>query len=52
MGPPGCLQAHLDHLKKDNEVVIDLNMLLELIEHCVILVGQCYSRKSSITNFA
>ena len=25
MGPLGCLWAYLDHLKKDNEVVINLN---------------------------
>ena len=31
--------AHLDHLKKDNEGVIDPNMLLELVEKAVILVG-------------
>ena len=46
MGPLGCLWAHLDHLKKDNEGVIDLNMLLELVEQCVILVGHCQSRGS------
>ena len=34
--------AHLDHLKKDNEGVIDLNKLLKLVEQCVILVGQCH----------
>ena len=44
MGPLGCLWAYLDHLKKDNEGVIDLNILLELVEQCVILVGQCHSR--------
>ena len=44
MGPVGCLCAHLDHLKKDNEGVIDLNMLLEVVEQCAILVGQCHSR--------
>ena len=32
IGPLGCLCAHLDHLKKDNEVVIGLNKLLELRE--------------------
>ena len=32
------LWGHLDHLKKDNEGVIDFNMLLELVEQCVILV--------------
>ena len=42
MGPLGRLCAHLDHLKKDNEGVIDLNMLLELAEQCVIPVGQCH----------
>ena len=46
MGQLRCLWAHLDHLKKDNEGVIDLNMLLELVEQCVILVGQCHSRGS------
>ena len=45
-GPLGRLWAHLDHLKKDNEGVIDLNMLLELVEQCVILVGHCQSRGS------
>ena len=44
MGLLGCLWAYLDHLKKDNEGVIDLNILLELVEQCVILVGQCHSR--------
>ena len=32
MGLLDCLWAHLDHLEKDNEGVIDLNMLLELVE--------------------
>ena len=39
MGPLGRLWEHLDYLKKDNESVIDLNMLLELVEPYVILVG-------------
>ena len=43
MGPLGRLWAHLDHLKEDNEGAIDLNMLLELVEQCLILVGQCHS---------
>ena len=38
--------GNLNHLKKDNEGVIDLNMLLELVEQCVILIGQCHSRGS------
>ena len=46
MGPLGRLWAHSDQLKKDNECVIDLNKLLELVEQCVILVGQCYSQES------
>ena len=46
MGPLGRLWAHLDHLKKNNEGVIDLNMLLELVEQCVILVGQFHSMGS------
>ena len=46
MGPLARLWAHLDYLKKDNECVIDLNMLLDLVEQCVILVGQCHSRGS------
>ena len=46
MRPLGRLWAHLDHLKKDNECVIDLNILLELVEPCVILEEQCYSRGS------
>ena len=41
MRPLGRLWAHLDHLKKDNECVIDLNILLELVEPCVILEEQC-----------
>ena len=44
MGLQGRLWEHVDHLKKDNEGVIDLNMLLELVEQCVILVGQCHRR--------
>ena len=36
MGPLGCLCANLDHLKKDNQSVIDLNMLLELVEQYVV----------------
>ena len=44
MGPLGCLWAPLDHLKKDNKDLIDLNKLLELVEQYVILVGQCHSR--------
>ena len=46
IGPLDRLWEHLDHLKKDNERIIDLNMLLELVEQCVILVGQCHSRGS------
>ena len=42
MGPLACLWAQLDHFKKDNESVIDLNKLLELVQQCVILVGQCH----------
>ena len=38
--------GNLNHLKKDNEGVIDLNMLLELVEQCVTLIGQCHSRGS------
>ena len=34
MGPFGCLVEHLNHLRKDNEGVTDLNKLLELVEHC------------------
>ena len=48
MGSLGWLWTHLDYLKKDNEGVIDFNMLSELVEQCVILVGQCHSRG---TNF-
>ena len=44
MRPLGRLWAHLDHLKKDNEGVTDLNMLLELVEQCVILVAQFHHR--------
>ena len=36
MGPLGCLYANLDHLKKDNENGIDLNVLLELVEQYVV----------------
>ena len=39
--PQSRLWAHLGHLRKDNEGVIDLNILLELVEIYVILVGQC-----------
>ena len=39
MGPLGCLYANLDHLKKDNESAIDLNILLALVEQYVILEG-------------
>ena len=46
MGPLCCFWAHLDHLKKDNEGLIDLNKLLELVEQCIILVRQCNSRGS------
>ena len=43
MGPLGRLWAQLDHLKEDNEGAIGLNMLLELVKQCLILVGQCHS---------
>ena len=46
MGPLGRLWAHLSRLKKNNEGVIDLNMLLELVEQCLILVGQCHGMGS------
>ena len=47
MGPLHCFWPHLDHVKKDNEGVIDLNnILLEITEQCVILVGQCRSKGS------
>ena len=46
MGPLGHLWSHSDHLKKDNKGVIDLNMLLQLVEQYVMLVGQCHSRGS------
>ena len=46
MGQLAGLWAHLYHLKKDNEGVIDLNELLELVEQCVILIRQCHSRGS------
>ena len=46
MGPLGRLWVHLDHLKKDNEGVIDLIKLLELVKQCAILVGQYHSRGS------
>ena len=42
----GCPWRHRDHLKKDNAGVVDLNMLLELVDQCVILVGQCHRRGS------
>ena len=42
----GCPWGHRDHLKKDNAGVVDLNMLLELVDQCVILVGQCHRRGS------
>ena len=31
MRPLGCLWAHLDHLKKDNESVTGLDKLFELL---------------------
>ena len=46
MEPLIHLWAHLNHLKKDNWSVIDLNELLELVEQCVILVGQFHIRGS------
>ena len=46
MGLLNWLWANLDHLKKDDECVIDLNMLLELVEQSVILVGQSHRRRS------
>ena len=42
--PLGHLWAHLDHLKMENEDVIDLNLLVELVKQCVIPVGQCHGR--------
>ena len=47
MAPLCCFWAHLDNLKKDNEDnegVIDINMLIELVAQCLILVGQCHNR--------
>ena len=44
MGPLCRIWAHLNHLKKANEGVIDLNMLLELVDQCVMFIGQCHSR--------
>ena len=46
MGSLGRLWARLDHLKKDNEGVIDLNKLLELVEQWVIFIEHCHSRGS------
>ena len=47
MGPLHRFWPHLDHLKKDNEGVIDLNnILLEIVQQCVILVEQCHSKGS------
>ena len=46
IGPLDRLWAHLDHLERDNEGVIDLNKLLELVEQYLILVGQCHNRGS------
>ena len=46
MGQLGRLWAHLDHLKIDNKGVLYLNKLLELVDQCVILVGQCHSKGS------
>ena len=43
MRPLRRLWAHLDHLKKDNEGVTDLNNVLE----CEIFAGQCHSRGSN-----
>ena len=46
MGSLGRLWARLDHLKKDNEGVIDVNKLLELLEQWVIFIEHCHSRGS------
>ena len=46
IGLLGHLWLHLDHLKKDHESVTDFNELLELVEQCVILVGQWHSKRS------
>ena len=43
MEPLGHLWADLYQLQKENESVNDLNLLVELVEQCVILVGQCHS---------
>ena len=48
MGLLGRLWAHLDHIRKDKEDVIDFNKPLELVEQCVITVGQCHSRGSYV----
>ena len=48
MGLLGRLWAHLDHIRKDKEDVIDFNKPLELVEQCVIIVGQCHSRGSYV----
>ena len=44
MGSLGHTWANLDDLKKENEGVIDLNLLVKLVEQCVILVRECHSR--------
>ena len=38
------LWENLDHFKKEKKGLIDLNLLLELAEKCLILIGQCHSR--------
>ena len=41
---------HIDDLKKIIMVSLILNILLKLVEQCVILVGQCHSRGSYVRN--
>ena len=38
------LSMIVDHLEKKNECIIDLNLLVELVEICVMLVGQYHRR--------
>lgn len=46
MGPLGRLLEYLDHLKSDDKGVIDLDLLMKLVDQCVVLVGVCHSRAS------
>ena len=44
MGPLGHIWANLDDLKKENEGVTDLDLLVKLFGQCLIIVGEYHSR--------